>query len=285
VLGDGINPSVELVKLAEQHGFHLTTVVMPLCWPRDGEPADYSHLDRIMDKHIELDPKVLTLPRLIGKPPSWWMKENPDEGLQCRVAPGRGELPARRLREVTPYATTTSKTWRRDYYQALRLQVRYLETKYGDHIFGYHPGIQSAGENFFPLAWDARTPCMMGFSESFRQGFADYAEKKYGSINELNRAWKTELETFDQVRVPTMEERIEGHCGPFRDPRTQRFVIDFMTYFQRPIAEVSMDTARIIKEETEGRKLVVFFCGSAFRRSSFWFGWTPGMTMQDSFPC
>ena len=262
VLGKGINPSAELVKLAEKHGFHFTTVVMPLIWPRDGKPADYSALDKIMDKHIELDPKVITMPRFIGMPPAWWLKENPSERQKYQVAPGKGKLKKSAQKNIDRYPTPASKKWRKDYYNALRLQVRYLEKKYGNHLFGYHTGIQSSGENFFPRAWDARQPTMAGFSNPLRLGFIEYVKKKYGSISKVNHAWRTNLKSFDDIKVPSMKERMEGKAGTFRDPEKQRFVIDFITYMQVAIAEVTIDTAKIIKEETNNKKLVAFFYGS-----------------------
>jgi len=259
VMGKGVNPSEELIKLAEAHGFHLTTLVLPLAWPRDGRPADYAEIDRIMSRHIELDPQVMTIPRLIGQPPQWWLKKHPTEREQFRVAPGKGEMPERRRKSVQRYVTPTSKQWQTDYYHALRMQVRYLEAKYGEHILGYHPGCQSAGENFFPLAWDRVTPVMVGFSEPFRQGFIAYARGEYGTIEAANRAWHKQFASFEEVQVPTMEERVTGESGPFRDPAKQRFVIDFMTYFQRPLTDVVIESSRIVKGETGGRKLTLAF--------------------------
>jgi len=259
VMGKGVNPSEELIKLAAGHGFHLTTVVMPLVWPQDDEPPDYGELDRIMTRHIELDPRVMTIPRLIGQPPQWWLETYPEEREQFRVAPGKGEIPERRKKSMARYVTPTSARWRRDYFDALRRQVRYLEAKYGEHILGYHPGCQSAGENFFPFAWDRRTPVMVGFSEPFRLGFIAFAEDKYGTIEAANQAWSKHFPSFEEIRVPTMEERIAGDLGTFRDPTTQRFVIDFMTYFQQPLADVVLESARLIKKETNSQKLTVTF--------------------------
>ena len=259
VMGKGVDPSAELIKLAEAHGFHLTTVVMPVVWPKDGEPANYAELDRIMGRHIELDPQVLTIPRLIGQPPKWWLDKYLSEREKFRVAPGRGEMPERRRKSVQKYVTPTSQQWQKDYYHALRMQVRHLEAKYGEHILGYHPGCQSAGENFFPLAWDRVTPVMVGFSEPFRQGFIAYAKGRYGTIDEANKAWGKRFDSFAAIQVPTMQERVAGDLGTFRDPVKQRFVIDFMTYFQRPLTDVVIESSRIVKEETGGRKLTLAF--------------------------
>ena len=257
VLGKDVNPSVELVKLAQKHGFHLTTLVMPLIWPKDDKPADYSKLDKIMDKHIELDPKVLTIPRIIGRPPTWWLKKHPEARQQYQSA--KGKVPPRRLRNGSRYATPTSEEWRKAYYNALANQVKYLESKYGNHIIGYHPGIQSAGENFFPFCWDKKNQIMVGFSEPFRKGFIKFVKKKYSNLQALNKAWNTNLKNYDEIKLPTMPERIAGDLGTFRDPQKQRYIIDFMTYFQLPIAEVSIATAKIIKKITNNKKLTLFF--------------------------
>ncbi|RKY23008.1 MAG: hypothetical protein DRP62_06760, partial [Planctomycetota bacterium] len=55
--------------------------------------------------------------------------------------------------------------------------------------------------------------------------------------------------------------------GLFRDPLKERFVIDFNEYLQVAMVEVLEKIAGIIKEQTEGKKLVCLFYGYCFSLS------------------
>ncbi len=261
VLGKDRNPSAELLKMATDRGFELGTLPLPLVWPKNGV-ADYSEIDRAIDDYLKINPNAQIFPRLLGMPPAWWLKENPSEKQVWQLGPGSKPLNASGIREIERYATPASKKWQQDYFNALRMQVRHMEKKYGQNIIAYHPGLQSCGENIFPRCWDTQRTVMVGFSEPFRQAFSEFAMKKYGTIDAANRAWGTNFKSAADIRVPTMEERIEGKKGAFRDPQSQRFVIDFMNFFQEPIVDVNIESAKIIKEETNGKKLTLFFFGS-----------------------
>jgi len=58
----------------------------------------------------------------------------------------------------------------------------------------------------------------------------------------------------------------------FRDPQTQRFQIDFAEYMQVCLAEYLQQCARIVKEETGGKKIAVFFYGYLYDVSGFHYG-------------
>lgn len=262
VLGKEFNPSEELVKLAQKHGFHLYTFPIPLIFPRNGAEPDYSALDKMFKRHLELDPDALFLLRLRGDTPSWWLKENPEE-LQGYLFSQESEpLSKSAERELSKFPSAASQKWQEAYYDALRRQVEYIEKHYGNHVLGYHPGSQSANENFYPRSWERKNITVAGADENFRKGFAEFAKEKYGTVDRMNRAWRTSFRDFDAIALPTFVERIAGDLGTFRNPETQRYVIDFSDYMQRPITETTIGSARVIKEVTDGEKIVVVFFSS-----------------------
>ena len=65
---------------------------------------------------------------------------------------------------------------------------------------------------------------MPSFDEPFRAAFADWVQAKCGTAEALRQASRDPGVTFETIQVPTMEQRLEGKNGAFRDPRTQRFV-------------------------------------------------------------
>jgi len=53
----------------------------------------------------------------------------------------------------------------------------------------------------------------------------------------LRQAWQDPHVDFTSVEVPSAAERREGKDGTFRDPKSQRKVIDFFAYSQVAIVE------------------------------------------------
>jgi len=256
VYGGETEASDRILRLGAEQGLHIGTVPTPLPWPRDGEPPDYSVLDAQIEHILSVDPEALIIPRLHDDAPQWWKDEHADQMMVYNDGPHRMVSPA-------------SRQWRRDALEAVRLYVRYCEEKYGDHMLGYHVGCQSAGEWFYDWTWAPPMPC---FEEPFREGFAEWARGKYRTVEVLREAWRQPEVTFETLRLPSLEERLDGKLGAFRDPAAQRFLIDFAEYAQVCLCEYLEETARAIKEETEGRKLTVFFYGYLYDVAGFHYG-------------
>ena len=256
VYGGQSTGSDMLLRLGAERGLHIGTPPIGMPWPRDGNAPDYSMPDHQVDHILTVNPDALIVPRIRIDPPDWWKQVNPGN----RQVYDKGEY---------PMASPASKLWRRDASHALRLFLRHLEAKYGNHMLGYHVGAQSANEWFYDHTWEKIMPC---FEEPFRAAFAEWARAKYGTLAALRAAWGQPALTFDTIRTPTLEERTAGELGVFRDPRTQRFEIDFAEFMQVCLCEYLEECARIVKEETGGRKLSVFFYGYLFDVAGFAYG-------------
>jgi len=253
IYGGSTQPSDELIRFAAERGIHQQTCPTEIPWPKGGQPPDYQVVDRQLRHILSLDLEALIIPRVHLDAPQWWKDEHPDEIMVYNDGKHRQCSPA-------------SKLWRRDASEALRLYVRHLETSFGGNILGYHVGAQSAGEWFYDWTWEPPMPC---FEEPFRVGFAEYLRGKYASEGALREAWGDATVTFGTVRLPTMEERVQGRLGAFRDPVAQRAVIDFGEYAQVCLCEYLEECARIVKQETKGRKLAVFFYGYLYDVAGF----------------
>jgi beta-galactosidase len=262
VYGGEAGGSDRNLKLGGPRGIHLGNPVLPLPWPRDGQAPDYGTVDGMVDHILSVDPGHLLLPRIGLDAPDWWKAAH--AGEQQLYDTGR-----------MPMVSPASEVWRRDAEEALRLLIHHLEAKYGEHIVGYHPCAQSAGEWFYDHTWEKIMPC---FEEPFRQGFARWAQQRYRTEAALRQAWQQPEVTFATIRVPTLEERTTGarrtqaSAGVFRDPVRQRFVMDFVEYMQVCLAEYLQHIAHVVKEETQGKKLTAFFYGYHYDVSGFAYG-------------
>ncbi|MBU0608641.1 MAG: hypothetical protein KKI08_12200 [Armatimonadetes bacterium] len=256
VYGGETGGSDRNLRLGGARGIHLGNPTLPMPWPQNGRPPDYSSVDAMVEHMLSVDPGHLLLPRIGLHAPAWWKQAHPGEQQLYDKGP-------------MPMVSPASEAWRRDAEEALRLLIRHLEAKYGDHIVGYHPCAQSAGEWFYDHTWEKIMPC---FEEPFRQGFARWAQGRYKTEAALRQAWQQPEVTFATIRVPTLEERTTGTHGVFRDPVKQRFVVDFAEYMQVCLAEYLQHIAHVVKEETRGKKLTAFFYGYHYDVSGFAYG-------------
>ncbi len=256
IYGGDNSPSDELLRLGAERGLNFGTPPMDVPWPRDGAAPDYTAVDAQMRHILSVNPNALVLPRLHLDAPAWWKEAHPDQQQLYDTGP-------------MPMSSPASELWRRDASEALRLIVRHLEADFGEHVPGYHVTAQSAGEWFYDHTWERIMPC---FEEPFREAFARWAQGRYGTVDALCEAWRQPEVTFDTIRVPTVQERTTGALGEFRDPVAQRFEIDFARFMQECMCDYLEQTARIVKEETGGRKLGVFFYGYLYEVSGFAYG-------------
>ena len=256
VYGGSPGKSDESIRLGAARGLHIGNPPLPVVWTEPGKPPDFSALDAMVEHILGVDPAALIIPRLNLDAPAWWKQAHPEHIQVYDVG-----------RQVM--ASPASALWQQDAATALRQTVRHLEARFGDHMLGYHPCAQSAGEWFYDRVWEKLMP---NFEEPFRAAFARWAQRKYGALDAVRTAWRQPDLTFETIRVPTLEERLEGKHGVFRDPATQRFLIDFAEYMQVCLSDYLMQCARVVKEETNSRKLTVFFYGYHYELSGFFYG-------------
>lgn len=256
VYGGKSNDAAKQVELSRDAGFHFRTFGVALPWPKDGEPPDYSDLDRELRAHLVLDPGALLVPRLHTDAPQWWKERHPEDIMLYED--GRHQM-----------VSVASQPWRKDAEQAVRLFVRHLEKEFGDHILGYHVCGQSAGEWFYDWTW---TPPLPNFEAAFREGFRAWLQTKYQTAEALRAAWRDPKARFDLVELPSAAERREGKDGAFRDPQTQQKLIDFFEYSQVAIVEPLERFCRAAKEECHRKKLVLAFYSYLFDVAGFFNG-------------
>lgn len=242
------SPYVQQVRLARDAGVHIFSFGMPMPWPAPGNEPDFGEVDRTIETTLREDPRALLLPRFNMPPPAWWLEEHPDDRMLFDDG-------------VTVSVSMASEAWRAEMQTHLRALVRHCEAKYGEHMLGYHPCGQHTGEWFYERSWEPR---LSDFSPAMNAGFRKWVEAKYGTIEALRTAWNNPDITFESVQVPTADQQHGSTLGLFRDPASEWGVIDYFHYKQIAMEEPLEMMARVIKEETRGKKLACFFYGYLF---------------------
>lgn len=129
-----------------------------------------------------------------------------------------------------------------------------------DRVIAFQVGGGHTGE------WVKRRSSMAApcgdYSEPMRQHFRAYLSKKYNNdISALRNAWNNPEIAFDTVEVPSAREQLHAKNFIFRDPSSERNVIDYFQCLAELCSDVIIDYCKTVKEETNGKCLAGAFYG------------------------
>lgn len=224
---------------------------------------DYSAADRMILSVLLNYPDAYIIPTfdLSGKAFPFWRQLVPKEEWTV-TADGQhnvGDYHGAR----NEFPSLASPTWARLSQEALRRFARHLySSPFADRIVGYWP-CDGISWEWFP--WGAQSREMVDYSPAYRRAFQEWLRRQYPDLAALNRAWHTRLASFEEVTVPTKEERLATDRLAFRDPAgPMRRVIDFYRFHHEQVAERIEAYARVLKEESGSRHIVGTYYGYVF---------------------
>ena len=208
---------------------------------------DFDVIDGRIAAIVAANPHARFLPRIKLNPPKWWLKEHPDE-----ISTHHDGTPAGQ-------ASLASRLWEEAYERMLRDVVRHLEDgPHAGRIIGYHPAGGSASEWF----WWKNGSQLIDYSPAARTRFREWLRVEYGDdVARLRQAWDAADITFETAQPPDASMRRTSELLFFRDPSRARRVIDFRRFLSAMVTRNIVRGCRIVKEETQERKLAGVFYG------------------------
>jgi hypothetical protein len=237
------------IKLAAEVGVDFVSFPLGMPWPKPGETVDWTTVDASCEAVLQANPRALLLPRLGMDPPEWWLKAHPEDAMVWDVGPQhRGVVVA-------------SPAYRRDAAERLAALVEHVEAKFGPHVAGYHPCGQNTGEWFYHETWG---PALNGYAEGDQRAWRRWLLERYPDDAALRTAWGDARVARQSAAVPSPAARRAAPAGTFRDPKSERALIDFAAFQQEAMADCVCQLAHAVRQATHGRKLVVFFYGYVF---------------------
>lgn len=255
----------EQVALARDAGIHIYSMPLHCNRKADGTTLDFSRPDAILDRFIAVDPNALFIPRLYPGPNwSWkaWREKTIPEGEFVRFKSGGSKT-----------MSIASELFRDGSNRELaELVRRYESSKYGKRIIAWHPGGPRSSEMFL-IGYRKSGP---DYSEANQGGFRAWLKKKYKTDKALASAWGRKditlatavIPDFEPKRFPVGGRTPATRVRAFYDlPREQAWV-DYSTYTTDITVERIVDWARIIRKESGGRRLAMFFYGYTFELPS-----------------
>ena len=237
------------INMAAKVGVDFVSFPVGMPWPAPGEPADWGATDTACEQVLAANPKAFLLPRFGADPPDWWRRAHPDDVMTWEDG------------SQQHHAVVASPRYRREAAARVAALVEHLETKFGDHMAGYHPCGQNTGEWFYQDTWGN---LLSGYAPADAVAWREWLRTRYGTDTAIKTAWHDPDATLTDSRVPTPAERRASPTGVLRDPATQQPLIDFAEFQQQAMADLMCDLAHAVRQASHGRKLVVFFYGYLF---------------------
>jgi hypothetical protein len=232
-------------------GLNIFTFSMPLGWMGQGT-YDFAEFDQIMLNFLDANPDGFVVPRVMVSAPGWWLDEHPGESV--RYATGIGWV--ENGWGGTRHESFASELWLTEGGEALRRLVAHVvESPYSDRVIGFHVANGIYGEWH---AWSATD--VPDTSEPMRKAFAAHVRTRYGnSAAELARVWGRKHQSFEDIQIPTLDDRKSGVDGVFRDPSASRYVSDYYEAFHQATVKAIDHFCGIVKKASDGNLLTVVF--------------------------
>lgn len=249
-------------------GFRLFQVSLWLesIWRTDGV-LDLDLPVRQIRGLLEVAPDAAVVVRLHVNAPRWWIAAHPDEATgYAGEAPTEPE-PVGLYRQVhgdldlSLRASLASETWLTEASHKTAELCRALAgTPEGNHVVGFQP----AAGVFHEWHYWGFIHHHPDIGPAMTRRFRAWLTGRYGSDTALRTAWGRDDVSLAGVQVPGLEERVHTADTVFRDPATERPVIDYFRCQHEVVAEDILHFCRTVKQSWPRRLLTGTFYGYLF---------------------
>ena len=246
------------VRLAAGAGVHIYSFWIPAPELSATGPV-YTRIEQRLQSFIDDDPEALLILRIWPPPWQGWA-----EYARATDADFITHADGQRSEQVT----LASDLFWEPSNAVLAAMVRHLEAgRYGPHILACHVG--GPVSELFPEGYREQGPDISGANT---HRFRGWLRARYGTDAALATAWghpgvtlgTAEVPRGDPGRFPMHQERAGEPVRTFYALPAERNWVDYSEFTSDVNADRVVDWARLIKRETGGRKLVVFFFGYSF---------------------
>lgn len=259
-------------------GVDLHTSILPSGWVGVDE-YDYSLTDKVVEEVFRNNSNAYYIPRVKLNVPVDWCRENPEEVFVYYGGPETAEeirntvgtpahdyigyeapngyYAAGEFKDTRPNVggiiarqSFSSQKWLKDAGTALEKLIDRLEKgKYGDRILAYHVAYGTSGET---VLWGRVSNKYGDWGITNKRAFYNWAVKKYGSPEEVQRAWGIEaVITPENMPIPEPDRRAADSSSFEAFVRAGDIhAIDYDLFMSDINADALEHFGRIIKDKT-----------------------------------
>ncbi|MBQ9087586.1 MAG: beta-galactosidase [Lentisphaeria bacterium] len=213
--------------------------------------ADYRELDSSIQSLLLRHPeKAVFIHVSVTDPGPGYRKNHPEEGIKD----DKGEFRIKNYRDKAEATTSmASEKWQQSSEDMIKNLVKHLkQVPYGSRVIGIMP---CSGITWEWLHWGSARGVMVDYSEHYRKFYAEFLRKRYGTIDKLNRAWKSSYRNFREIKIPSPERRLTVGKIDFRCGTEFQELIDHADSVSALVSGIVIRLCRTVKEASGGRIL------------------------------
>jgi len=262
----------------EKAGIKVFTSILHNGWIGDNK-YNYTIVDSTLDLVLKEHPGRYYLPRIKLNVPIEWALKNPEELYVSFKGPRNRDEILELAKKMSKYWDTagwsgnvpdnegrvglqsfSSKKWKQDAGDALIKLLKHIEDgPYADRIIGYQIGFGACGETSYWGGFNNRTELKGDFGIRNRNEFYNWCINKYGSLDNLSKAWRVpELNSSNfQIPSPYLLESDNTTLESFFLADRQS-CIDYNIFTSQMTADAIEYFGKLVKENT-GKPVGAFY--------------------------
>ncbi len=213
----------DYIKSLRESGIRIFFVFANTDWMRPGrtytdengntayEPSGFEAFDLEISKLLAAAPDAYVIVRIGMHPPVEWVENHPDDVVTFSDGKPRPTTIVSEIHKDTfpGHYSMASENWRNDASSALNDFCDKLDKKdYKDRIIGFFFGAGGTSEWYYTYEITYMAEKVAAdHSPAFRAVYTEFLKNKYGTVENLRKAWKKPDATFENPIIPTFEER------------------------------------------------------------------------------
>lgn len=224
-------------------------------WKQDGS-IDYDKFDQSIKDLLSVNGEGLVMVNIGMFAPDWWLEENPGHRIYSDRAGTGTDKDVK-----SNFASFASEKFMTESGEVLKKLIRHMQSQnYYNRVYGIRI---TSGKSYEMQTDGASATQMPDYSDIAKSTFKTWVKNKYKTVAALQKAYNDYNLTFDDVKVPTFEERSKGQndSDTIYDATTQRLMIDYNLFLNDKCTDCLLYWAKIAKEETQNEKIVGAYNG------------------------
>ena len=258
-------------------------VHFPICDTDWKDPKGFDKLANLARRILAIEPDSILILRLSLDPPQSWMEANLEECTTFENNSPRMIINTKIGRTYQPTLTNrlkfslASQKWQKRAEKAfIDFAVKVGKSDFGHRVAGYFFTASETEEWYYTVTYDRRYH-VHDFSMPMVEYFRNFVREKYKTDTALSSAWKNDVASFDQVRVPQLHERSlytgvgeillarypsKSHFGTISNPGFSEFESDYYRAVNQSVADAIVRFSRRLKEISDKKMLAGAFYGA-----------------------
>lgn len=246
---DGVNLTVVAMQLGQSRYAYVPADAKPL-WDSNGK-VNFDVVDDVLLRTLQRNPEANLILDLWAYPYFEWGMENPDEiirnvkgekgyGLWGNIEGYTNDLASKNTarNKAWWYPSYQSEKWRRDSGAAFAAIAEHLKNSiYGKAIVGF----------FISGGHDGRfaTTNIYDYSAPSERTFRAWALQKYGSAENVAKAWNQSFKTAEEIKIPVFDQGKMEEGTPYVNPGQLQ---DYREFKEKGTWDLRDGYAKAVKE-------------------------------------